>query len=280
MSFEKYLKSLGYTSSTINRYLAWERSFLTYLSQRSVQHLTKVELLEYINNKGVGRSTLQLLLGRLRRYYQYLEMPYPLSDFKLRGQPITKEINHLKREEVRQLVRIYCSTPGFSLESKVGVGLLAHQGLAVEELRLLQAQDLDLLQGIIQTPRESRLAVRKLELEASQVLHLSQLLQDKSPEDKLLTYRQGQHAVNRHQRWKNQIKEVLEAANFKIPFINLGQLRESRIASWIQLSGILSAQYLAGHSGISSTQRYQPVDSEALRESFEQFHPLFKNEQK
>lgn len=280
MRFKNYLESLGYTPSTINRYLSWERSFLAYFNGRQPEQLTKMDLLEYINSRELGRSSLQLLLGRLRRYYYYLEIPYPLADFKLRGKPIVKETTHLKREEVRQLVRVYSSSPGFCLESKVGVGLLSHEGLAVEELPLLKAQDIDLLQGIIQTPTDSHLAVRTLELEASQVLHLSQLLQDKSPEDKLLTYRQGQHAVNRHQGWKQEIKEALESAKLKISFINLGQLRESRIASWIQSDGILSAQYFAGHRGISSTQRYQPVDSEGLRESFEQFHPLFKNEKK
>ena len=243
MSFKNYLESLGYTTSTVNRYLAWERSFLAYWNGRKPQQLTKIDLLEYINSRELGRSSLQLLLGRLRRYYHYLEISYPLSDFKLRGRASANETTHLKRKEVRQLVRVYSSTPGFSLESKVGIGLLAHQGLSVEELPLLRAQDIDLLQGVIETPTESRLAVRRLELEASQVLHLSQLLQDKSPEDKLLIYRQGQHAVNRHQRWKQQIKQALEAVHLKIPFINLGQLRESRIASWIQLSGILSAQY-------------------------------------
>jgi len=276
MSFENHLKEQGYSPKTVHRYAAWERSFLTYFAGRNIAALSQYELLDYLRSKPLSRSSKVLLLGRLRRYYTYLGAPYPLAKFKLKGHRASKVLRVLSRAQVRQLVQVYQQNPRLNTASKVGVGLLAHQGLAVEELRHLQVAHIDLSLGSLTTPEASRLAVRTLPLEASQMLGLSQLLKGQPKAAALFQYKNDRHASNKHQHWKVQIGIELARAGLKFPFINLQQLRTSRITAWIQSEGLLSAQYQAGHHDIGSTQLYHPNQDEGLRRSFERYHPFYQ----
>lgn len=270
MSFKHYLEQLNYTPKTIARYLAWERSFQVYFEGKSLEKLTQTELLTYAQSKPIKRSTLVLLLGRIARYYEYLQRPNPLANFKLKGYRSAKELHWLPPLQIEELTRAYTAHPRHRLADKVIISLLAHQGLSTEELPLLQAQHIDLIGGTLTTPSSSRLAVRTLPLHASQVLHLSELLASKFPTDALLGYRGAKHASNRHTKLKQQLKAL------GLPFHNLQQFRSSKIATWVQAKGLLPAQYLAGHRSIVSTQSYEIADCETLRSSFEQYHPFYK----
>ena len=57
-------------------------------------------------------------------------------------------------------------------------------------------------------------------------------------------------------------------------YLNLEQLRQSRITIWVKQEGLRKAQYLAGHKYVSSTERYQQIDLEELQKEIEKHHPL------
>ncbi|WP_052600288.1 site-specific integrase [Aureispira sp. CCB-QB1] len=295
MSFKNYLINLKLSSSTINRYLSFEKELLTYFlsDERSelgavvpvaqkkrakkLKALNYNDLLSYFNTKksnNLKRSTLVHLLNRIQHYYDYLGVENPLKDFRLKGSEKPSSMVFLSPAQLKQIAVCYHQNKRLSLWSKVGISLLIYQGLSTHELPLLRVEHLNLEQGEIRIPK-SVLNSRILPLEAAQILNLMQLIGDKKNNDLLLDYQSSSHGQNRHLHWKDQIKRELKKHTIRLPFTNLQQLRASRIAHWIKELGILHAQYLAGHQHLSSTQNYQSQDHEQLRASFEQIHPLF-----
>lgn len=279
-SFKKYLENLGYQKSTIARYLSWESSIKQYFVGQELKNLGYVDWLNYIDvqeKQGNKASTLQLLLGRIARYYGYLEQSNPLEEFSIKGRILRSKGQLLNVQQLQQLSIVYHRNKRLSLVSKVGLSLLIYQGLSTHELPLLEVKHLDLEGGKISIP-SSRLNERVIGLEASQVLNLYQLVSTKKADESLLSYQGVRHLQNRHTHWKEQLKRELKKAGLRIPFKNLQQLRNSRIHCWIKELGILHAQYLAGHKNICSTQSYEGNESERLRTSLESCHPFYKRE--
>lgn len=280
-SFKAYLQSLNYKPNTIERYTAWEPSFVNYFATeqpgKSLENLSYKDLLNYIEHhqdKGVKRSTLVLLLGRIKHYYLYLGVANPLEDFSLKGKEARQLGQLLTAQQLKAISVVYHQNRRLSLLSKVGVSLLVYQGLSTHELPLLKVEHLNLVAGEIAIP-SSHLDGRILTLESSQILSCLELIQSKEPSDSLLGYKSSSHLQNRHTHWKEQIARELSKHQLKIPFKNLQQLRNSRLACWVKEKGLLHTQYLAGHQHLGSTQAYQTEDYEAMRASFEQLHPLY-----
>jgi site-specific recombinase XerD len=279
MSFEKYLKEQGYKVATVQRYLAWLKGFKLYFSikKKGVKDLVYNDLLAYLNHKEQGnlkRSTLVLLLGRIKKYYQYLKLENPLVDFKLKGYENGYKAVPLSKEQLEQIIQVYRQNKRLNLGSKVALSLLIYQGLSTHELSLLSIHHLDLQRAELNIP-SNRLLERTIALEACQILDLLNYAQCKQADNLLFHYTNTSQVQNRHYHWKNQIKVELKKQGLSIPFSNLQQFRNSRIAHWINEEGILKAQYLAGHHRLSSTQQHQSEDHQALRAAFEQVHPLF-----
>lgn len=67
MSFEDYLKEVELSTSTIDRYLSFEKEFCRYFSNEDIKSLSYTDLLGYIESKerkGIKRSTLIHELNR------------------------------------------------------------------------------------------------------------------------------------------------------------------------------------------------------------------------
>lgn len=279
MNFENYLKRQGYKATTVQRYMAWLKGFELYFSieNKCIKNLVYKDLLGYLNDKEQGnlkRSTLVLLLGRINKYYQYLKVENPLADFTLKGYENSYKTAVLSKEQLEQIIQVYRQNKRLNLGSKVALSLLIYQGLSTHELPLLSIHDLDLQRAEINIP-SNRLLERTIALEACQILDLLNFTQGKESTNLLFHYQSTSQLQNRHYHWKNQIKVELKKQGLSIPFNNLQQFRNSRIAHWINEGGILKAQYLAGHHRLSSTQQHQSEDHQALRAAFEQVHPFF-----
>ena len=277
MSFKTYLQSLHYKPRTINRYLSWLQNFESFFGSIENQHkaLTSNEIINYILERSAGmqRSTVVLLVGRLKRYYQYLQVEYPLEDFKIKGFNNNPKLIVLTSEHLHQIMLAYGQNKRLSLEHKVILSLLLYQGIATQELRLLHQKHLDLDQGKIHLPSH-HLSERTLDLKANQILYIIKHLKDRK-QGLLFDYKNDSHLKNRHEHLKQQIKLELKKQGLSIPFKNLQQLRNSNIANWINQYGILHAQYLAGHTSLASTQYHENPNAEQLRAAFTQIHPFF-----
>ena len=258
--------------------MQWEQAFKAYFFQlKSLEELTYNQLLEYImykESQGIKRATLVHILNRIQVYFNYLEVDNPLEHFKLKGAKQNEEKVFLTAAQLKGINILYFQNNRLSLLSKIAISLLIYQGLSTAELPKIQAHYFDINKAIIHLPK-GILQARTLPLEAVQILALSQYLPQTKNYQNLLHYTTTTQAKKRHYHWKNQIQKELDKHQITIPYQNLQQLRSSRIAHWIKSQGILQAQYLAGHQSLSSTQRYQSQDHQALRASLEQAHPLF-----
>ena len=57
-------------------------------------------------------------------------------------------------------------------------------------------------------------------------------------------------------------------------FINFTQVRASIITFWIKTAGLRKAQYWAGHSAISTTEKYVANSLEKLIDDINKLHPF------
>lgn len=277
MSFKDYLAGLKFSKNTIARYTSWEAEIKGYLSDVESERWSYNDLLSYIDYKSqmaLKRSTMVLILGRIKHYYKYLKEENPLEDFKLKGREKRSKGNLLTSQQLKQIAMAYNENKRLSLLNKIGVNILIYQGLSSHELSLLKLKHIDIKRGEISVP-SNRLNERVLALEGSQLLDIITYTKGKEKERSLLEYQGARHLQNRHTHWKEQIKREIKKQQLKIPFKNLQQLRNSRISQWVKDLGILHAQYLAGHHRLGATQTYQRENYEQLRSSFNQLHPLY-----
>jgi hypothetical protein len=67
---------------------------------------------------------------------------------------------------------------------------------------------------------------------------------------------------------------MIQTKELEFKYQSLKQLRQSRIVCWIKQYGLREAQYLSGHKGIDSIERYQSEDIEDLSKQIEKLHPM------
>ena len=277
MSFKTYLQNKGFSSSSIQRFVQWEASFILYFSSIEIKKLSYQDLIKYLVSKqkqGLKRASLLHVINRIKHYFNYLNIENPIADFKLKGYEKRKNTIYLSKQQLAEIYRLYCSNPKLNLLSKIALGLLIFQGLNISEIYIIWTKNIDIKKQriIIQT---LYLNYRKLALDPLQIPLLEEHLKELNERERLLNLPSINRPQNRHAHWKNQIKKELEKGNSNIPFHNLAQLRASRIALWIQSEGILQAQYLAGHQSLLSTERYQNQQDPQLRAALELVHPQF-----
>mgnify|MGYP005854110209 CR=1 FL=1 len=56
--------------------------------------------------------------------------------------------------------------------------------------------------------------------------------------------------------------------------LTLVKIRSSVITHWLKNHNLRQVQYMAGHKYVSSTERYQQNNLEALQKNIEGYHPL------
>jgi integrase/recombinase XerD len=277
MSFKKYLQQANYSASTIKRYLSWEGEFLRYFVGYKAEELDYNQLLSYLVNKeakGLARGTLVHILARIKRYYQYLGVPNPLEGFKLKGYERAAVRRYLDAEELEQLQELCYQSKHWAVWQRLALSFLICQGLAVGELARLQVLHVDLQEPSITTPTGS-LAKRRLNLRAFQALILMDFVDGRSGQEWLFEELEAGQVKSRYRQLKELLTNELARKNLVVSFESLQQLRASRIRYWIELTGLLTAQYRAGHYHVSSTQAYQLDQNEGLRAAFEEIHPMF-----
>jgi hypothetical protein len=55
---------------------------------------------------------------------------------------------------------------------------------------------------------------------------------------------------------------------------DIKQIRTSVIVNWLKIYNLRKTQYLAGHRYVSSTEKYQINNIEALQDEIKRYHPI------
>ncbi|MGD1918137.1 MAG: tyrosine-type recombinase/integrase [Pleurocapsa sp.] len=284
-----YLKQTGQSESTIGRTLKQVKSYLHWLSIEDVtpseaSYETVLKYLLCCRERGLSDATLRNYLQWIRSFYDFLEsqeriQTNPIKYLKLRRRSPSIERSHLllsvlPQADLQQAHHILSANRRVLLRNKVLLGLGVYQGLAPSEEEVIRCKDLDLQRGQILIRGTHRYKGRSLSLAAPQILQLSELCKDKSGEDYLIKYKSKYHGVNARTNLFMQLKVELKRNDVDVQIENLAHIRRSVIVGWLKQYSIRKVQYLAGHHRISSTERYQTTDLEALHKALSTYHPL------
>ena len=82
-------------------------------------------------------------------------------------------------------------------------------------------------------------------------------------------------SLNGSEHIKNSVIRLMEDLRRINKRVQNGvQIRQSVIVNWLKEKDIRQVQYMAGHSSISSTERYRAANLEELEEALKMHHPL------
>jgi integrase/recombinase XerD len=289
MNFRQYLERAGLAKSNFRRMEILAEGWLVWLSSRQIElaATTYADLLDYVGHlqkQGKSRYVINRTLQTISHYYRFQQLPDIAFGVRLRGVTQTAVGKLLT---VEQLTELY---EGFEVKQDKGyyhhsdkliLGLMIFQGLEMGEIERLELHDLDLEKGVINAPAGRLRLTRKIPLQGVQILPWRRFVEEVRPgliterSDKLLAPQ-----ADKRQRLHHQLKRLSKRVKAQakagpgLTINKLNQLRQSRIAIWVESYGLRKAQYLSGLRQLLSVERYQKRRLEDLQRQIGQHHPL------
>jgi len=144
---------------------------------------------------------------------------------------------------------------------------------------MFEVDDIDLTRGTVRIRSNIKLNERILPLAAYQVPLLYEYLNKIRPALlKQSEYRKGNRLFFTYasgQTINETLRKLLRLLKERNPeLVSFQQIRSSVVYNWAKEKSIREVQYMAGHSDLNSTQRYQDVNMQDLHASLNEFHPL------
>lgn len=300
-----FFQQKRFAPDTIKVYSNYTGYFLEW-QQKRPEKSSYQDLLQFVNyckSEGKRARNINQILTTVRHYFDMLKLnPNPATGLYLRGEKQAIPHNLLDPNQLHQLYEQYQVYNERTQRNKVITGLYVYQGIGTDELKKLEPKHINLKEGKIyipstkQTYNKGGRKSRSLKLKANQILELQEYLlitRLKIVED----IQSGEREKYASRKPKKVKEEVLQnqlfislngSGNIKssIKFLMEGlrkiddkvkdavQIRKSVIVNWLKKEDIRQVQYMAGHSSISSTERYRAANLEELEEALKIHHPL------
>ncbi len=286
MSFEEYLKQNKLRASTIKNHLEDIQRFKKWSEKENINYRNTNynELLKYIQaaqNRGVGKSSINIHLNSINKYFDYLikeevRKDNPAKELRLKNNH-KKVFQHLlTQEELETIYTNYINRPQWKSKGEISkqaqkrnvviLGLMIYQGVQTNELKKIEKLHLNLLQGLIYIPSTGRSNNRILKLNARQIIPMQNYLSEQQKEqEKLFNCTRISDTIS-------ALNKTLKQLNDKVK--NTKQIRVSVIMNWLKHYNIRQVQYMIGHKHISSTEKYKQEDLQDLETALKLFHPL------
>lgn len=284
MTFITYLQQQRFAAATVGTYNKQLECFTQWLAgeQLSPVDITYTELMDFIGwlqEQGKSKKVVRNRLCILRHYFNYLvaegkRADNPAAGIFIRGISRKLPADLLSIQQLQQLYDQYSIQLHVDLGKKIMLGLLVYQGVTTDEIARLEAADIRLREGKVFIHGTSRSNERWLKLEAVQIVDLQRYVTvNRFKAGTLLAgQKKGFTSVNNIVNQVNSIMRQLRQLNPKVR--SALQLRSSVIAGWLKQYNLRQVQYMAGHKYVSSTQRYEVSDLEALQRSLRKHHPM------
>jgi integrase/recombinase XerD len=300
-----FLTASGYSTASIHIIQKSVTAFQNWCNTHQVEAETAtyndvLAFIQHIQSRNVKQRTVQLCLGNLSIYFNWLKeqqvrLDNPTEQIKVQGVKRGMLYHIITKEE---LERVYHGIEGNAaylsgsyklweeqshhsqLMHRIMYGLVIWQGVTAGELEALTVKDVQLREGVIHIPGARRSNARTLKLESVQILDMMEYQHTTreyyrkasgSTSDKLFLTRQGGSAKGISNRI-TALLQVVKAINPQIT--QLQQIRTSVITHWLKNHNLRQVQYMAGHRYVSSTENYLVNDLEDLKEDVNRFHPL------
>lgn len=300
-----YFHQKKFAPDTIKTYCNYTGYFLAWL-EINPKSTTYNDLLQFVNYcKSEGRKTknINTILTAVRHYFNMLQLnPNPATGLHVRGEQQTIPHDLLTPGQLHQLYEQHPVYNERTQRNKVITGFYVYQGIGTDELKKLALNHIHLKEGRIhipdskQTHHKGGRKARVLKLKANQILELQEYLLVTRPKivEDIRTGEREKYAsrkpkeikeeVLQHQLFislngsehiKGSVKHLMEDLRKIDPQLKSAvQIRKSVIVNWLKEKDIRQVQYMAGHSSISSTERYRAANLEELEEALKIHHPL------
>lgn len=293
--FDEYLILKGLSNQTqetiryiVNRYALWAED--ENIELVNITYNDIVAYLNYCKKKGNKQRTLQVIVGGIKHYYNFL-----MNENEITDNPCTNvDIQGIKRkilyetfspEQLENIYKTFAESPvpagiGSVLtkkRNKILLGLIIYQGIRTEELAKLKVSDVKLREGKIFIAGARRSNEREITLEAHQLYDLMDYINETRKMILIVTGKETDYlftSIGSGERFSNlmsKLQKQLKKQNPKIKEIK--QLRASVITNWLKIHNIRKAQHLAGHRFISSTEAYKVNNMDELKEDINNYHP-------
>jgi site-specific recombinase XerD len=309
--FVGYLENKNLAKITQEEYISNIQRFFGKVKKEDIQ-VTKPDVLrylEYLKNKGLQNITRSNHLIALNHYFSFLFQneqitANPCLLLKIRGKNKKKLHKIYTPEELDGLFDNYYQIFVLGYDDSrhrhegqrqysalyrgrnvLITSILFNQAAGTAEIEKIELNDIDLIKATIKIRGGKRLKERVLPLKATQIGFFLNYLQNTRPQ--LLEYQTKESeklflplpAISYKKTEKDMTRGVFIPLTAQIKsidrqFINFTQIRASVITFWIKTLGLRKAQYLAGHSAITTTEKYVSNDLENLIEDINKLHPF------
>ncbi len=281
-TFYLHLKNKDYVKEVVNYYSKnavyyenWLEENKLILQKTKYTHL--MNYIGYLQAQGKSNVMINKHLKSIELYYNYKELPNIANNVRLRSGKQEAKL-YLSEKDLNTLYKHYkvTATNYYKYSDKLLLSLTIYQGLELKELVNLKVENIDLEKGSIYIASGKYLKnSRTLQLEAHQIIPLHNYITNYREQGEQLFLPQGK-ALKRLAKQLGQIHKtlVVQTKALEFNYQSLKQLRQSRIVCWIKHHGLRETQYLSGHKGIDSIERYQSEDIEDLSKQIEKLHPM------
>lgn len=281
-NFKGYLKNKGYLKETVNYYSKNVLYYLNWLEENKI-NLTKAKythLMNYIGflqEQGKSHVMINKHLKSIELYYNYKEISNIAHDVRLKNGKQDAKL-YLSEKDVNTIYKAYKTTSNnyHKYSDKILLSFIIYQSLELKELVNLKLEHVDLEKGTMYIASGKYLKnSRILKLEAHQIIPLHNYITNHREQGEQLFLPQAK-ALKRLSKQLGLVHKslVIQTKALEFNYQTLKQLRQSRIVLWIKQYGLRETQYLSGHKGIDSIERYKSEDIEDLSKQIEKLHPM------
>lgn len=285
MNIEQYLKQSLRESSVksylqiINKYQKHDKKVAKYNYQKVMQY---IEILR----KEYKPTTVKVMLGSIKKYYDYLietgkRKDNPARAIRIRDakeNPIQLQ-DLFTEKELEKLLEARKERYAFlTKRNQIIMSLLINQALRIGEIESLKLTDIDLQKATIEIKETGITNARNLPLKAEQILLLYEFInQDRN---KLKTFRNDQNALLLGKLGTRITKEDIDYListyqNQSKKRLTTTTIRQSVITNLlIKNNDLRIVQYFAGHKSPDTTEKYRETGLHALKTAIEKLHPI------
>jgi integrase/recombinase XerD len=282
---DEFLDNFWLTNLPSKATLSSYKSDLTIFSNaidKEILQITTNDINNYLQNRGVGKSTKSRIISTLRTFYKYLVKQKVIENnpaASVNLPKLDKKLpNHLSGDEINNLITAIDTNTIYGKRDRAMVELMYSCGLRVSELVNLEFQQLKI---------DDEFIVIHGKGEKDRVLPMNDIatsyLKDYQQNARDLLLKQGKS----DSYFLSRFGKKMTRQNFFLIIKNYGllagieknisphSLRHAFATHLVQNGADLrSVQLMLGHSDISTTQIYTHIHNTRLKQAYDANHPF------
>jgi integrase/recombinase XerD len=293
---ESYLQAHKYHTDTIKNYINCTGIYLVWLDENSymAQEMTYQLVIEFIQDikQKYTISHTQRIIIAIRHYHESIQSEInPVTGIYIKGHRKSMINDLTDYAKLKDCYDTYETLSDRDKRNKIILGIFLYQAITTSEIDQLEPKYIRLTEGKIWIPGSGDSQSRTLDLEAAQLHELQEYLLIIRPRmlSQITAKRSGRkpktidpvitEKLFFSERGSASIKQSLHHAFLKVrkqyPTIKSPKsIRNTVIAEWLKTIDVRKVQYMAGHRYVSSTERYNVMNLQELKDSLNKYHPM------